>query len=218
MFWRCNFTEKDRYTKLGVTDLAEAFVKISGIKKPRIMDVGCSSGTAISGLRELLVNSGFQPYLVGLDIYENCLTKAKKSGNFNSLILGNITDDKISVSKNERFDIIICSRVGLFVKYDLRSRIVDSISRYMKYNGCMITDIDDYQNYSKIKYSKDAITSNKAEKYKFILIRGKKTVSGYARSIKKNWYALPPWKKIYIEKIRIPWYKMTAFKRRILGF
>jgi len=192
--WNCSQTEKNRYKVLGIDDLAEAFIKIRNLNSPQILDIGCSTGDAIQSLKKLLIKSKIRPFLVGIDTNKKALKKAKKV--FNIVINGDIRKTDISY----RFDIVICSRVALFINCTSKANIIKKCSYLIKPSGCLITDIDAYDHFSHIKFSKNVVTSNKINQHmhNFVIIMGKKTIINHSKQILKNWKKLSSHEKIEI--------------------
>jgi len=193
--WNCSFTEKNRYKNMGVEDLAEAFIKIRKIGTPKILDVGCSNGKAMKSLKELLRKSGINSYLVGIDINKKILKDAKRV--FNRVFIGDILKNNNLDKARIKFDVVICSRVGIFVGHKIRASIINRCADLVKPNGCLITDIDAYDKFSKIKFSKEVVTSNKLGNHNFVMLVGSNTIRKHATSILDNWNNLPWYKKTY---------------------
>jgi len=98
-------------------------------KSPKtLVDVGCGLGFTALLLRLYLCYGG---YLVGLDVLADKVSKAKKLGLYDDLVVG---DAKKPPFKSEVFDTFI----SLEVLHDLPGEVLTSNEEIVKENGCIM--------------------------------------------------------------------------------
>jgi len=138
--WSVNITSKDRYEFTGITDFAVDHLKQQGIKKPTIIDVGCSLGIAMRKTAEIMKMSEFYPYTIGIDASKNVRSKAEK--NLDRFI----NRDVLDIDDQEgTADVVICSKAAIYVLGTRRAAIIRKCASFLKDNGILITDVDCYQ-------------------------------------------------------------------------
>jgi len=137
--WSIIITSEDRYEFTGITEFTVDHLKEQGIKRPTIIDVGCSTGIAMRKTAEIMRISEFDPYTIGIDASKNVKSKAEKNlGKF-------INRDVIDVDDQENTaDVVICSRAAIFVLGTRRADIIRKCASFLKDNGILITDVDCY--------------------------------------------------------------------------
>lgn len=132
--WTKNHTFADRYVVTGITKLILAHTRNSK-KKIIIMDVGCSKGVAIKHAQDCLKQENIESFTIGIDVSENIAKEANE--NLNKFI----NKDVLQVYDcTEKADIVICSKVIIFVTGELKYKIIKKCSEFLKNDGILITD------------------------------------------------------------------------------
>lgn len=117
--------------------------EVDQLKGNSILDVGCEAGRIL-----LSLNTTGQERLVGLDIANNALKKAKNRamGNFYDYILA---DARALPVKQSAFDIAICSHILEHVPDS--ERIVEELRNILKPDGSAVVNVPNEQFTLKIK-------------------------------------------------------------------
>lgn len=137
--WSINITSPDRYEFTGITDFAVNYLKQQGTKRPIIIDVGCSFGTAMKKTTKIIRTLEFDPYTIGIDASKRVKPKAEQ--NFDEFI----NKDVLTVDgKEDTADIVICSRMAIYVIGSRRTDIIKKCVSFLKDGGILITDVDCY--------------------------------------------------------------------------
>lgn len=137
--WIINHTFKDRYVLTGITNLILEHTKDSK-KKLVIIDVGCSKGIAMKYAQDYLQQKNVESFTVGIDVSENIADEANK--NLDDFINKDVlkVDDYV-----EKADIVICSKMAIFVTGEVRHKIIKKCSELLKNDGMLITDVDCFE-------------------------------------------------------------------------
>lgn len=137
--WSIVITFKDRYEFTGINDFTVNHLKQQGIKKPSIIDVGCSTGIAMKKTAEIMRMLEFDPYITGIDASKKVKSKAEK--NLDEFINRDVLDID---DKENTADVVICSKAAIFVLGTRRAAIIRKCTSFLKDNGILITDVDSY--------------------------------------------------------------------------
>lgn len=137
--WPVVVTSSDRYEFTGILDFAIEHLKQGGIKRPTIIDVGCSFGIAMKKASEIMKISGIDPFTIGIDTSKSVKSKAEKN-------LDQFIDrDVLEVYNQEGIaDIVICSKAALYILGTQRADIIRKCASFLKDDGILITDVDCY--------------------------------------------------------------------------
>lgn len=102
--------------------------------------MGCSKGIAMKYAQDYLKQKNIESFTVGIDVSENITKEANE--NLNEFINKDVlkVDDCI-----EKADIVICSKMAIFVTGEVRSKIIKKCSEFLKNDGILITDVDCYE-------------------------------------------------------------------------
>jgi|SRR3989344_712689 len=139
-YWSINKTYEDRYELTGITDLILEYAKESGKKNFVIMDVGCSIGIAMKYAQVYLNQKGIESFTIGIDYSKNVAEEANK--NLDKFI----NEDMFGISNfSEKADIVICSKMAIFVPGELRYKIIKKCTEFLKKEGILITDVDCFE-------------------------------------------------------------------------
>lgn len=135
--WPVVITSKGRYEFTGITDFAIEHLRQQRIKKPVIIDVGCSSGIAMKKSAETMKIAGFDPFTIGIDASKSVKSKAEKN-------LDKFIDrDVLEVDDQENTaDVVICSKAAIYILGIRRADIIRKCASLLKNNGILITDVD----------------------------------------------------------------------------
>lgn len=221
--WPATITFADRYGLTGITDLVTDYVRKSGKKRLVIIDVGCSTAVALKRLQNEMKTAGIEAYTIGIDLSKKVKREAEK--NVDEFI--NMDILKID---NKRFtaDIVICSKMAIYVSAKRRSNILLKSSELLKNDGALITDVDYYEKISfleTLKYLQYFWPSFGSMKYgfrkwheewmrrvnlpykkKMRMIISRKNALDYPRLILEGWNKLKWYKKLY-------WYSAILLMR-----
>lgn len=134
-YWKKTTTWPRRYHHFGVTDYILSRTRQKN--EIVIIDVGCSTGEAMTECKKYLVQSGIGVYTIGIDSSETVSVAAKK--NLDQFILSNVLD----VNEHQKTaDIVLCMNMERFVDWDVRSRIIRKCNWFLKSDGMLITGIN----------------------------------------------------------------------------
>ena len=138
--WSNTHTDKERYEKVGILDDMTKYFTYEKIVSPTIIDACCSNGMAIQySVNKLKNELGITPFVIGIDISKDVKKYAEKNVDefINSDIL-NVDNKKSSA------DIVICHKAAIYIHGDQRSKIIQKCSTFLKKDGLLITDADDF--------------------------------------------------------------------------
>lgn len=134
-YWDCSRTEPKRYDYLGATGYALSYARRRD--KVTIVDVGCSTGVAMSECKRCIVRQGIGVHAIGIDMSGDVAARAK--GELDEFIL----DDVLDVDSHQGdADVVMCLNVARFVTWDVRCRIVRKCAWFLNGDGMLITGID----------------------------------------------------------------------------
>ena len=148
--WFSNYTYSDRYQLTGIDKMVVEYTKRLQANQVTIIDVGCSTAIALKKLRDTLKEIGIDSYIIGIDVDKKVKEHAEK--NVDLFINADVT--KIT-HLNNIADIVICSKMALWVSAFRRYEIVIKCSDFLKKIGILITDIDDYTQSRILEEFKD---------------------------------------------------------------
>lgn len=137
--WSSSYTFEDRYDLTGVNDRVIEYAKKNNKKYLDILDVGCSSGIAMKDLQNKLKEKGIVVKTAGVDPSHRIKNDADK--NLDRFISGDI----LKVKAEPEFDVVVCSKMVLFVSPKLRSDIISKCAEFLKENGGLVTDANCYE-------------------------------------------------------------------------
>ena len=90
------------------------------------MDLGCGTGLLAQILKD---KYGFEN-IVGLDLSEEMLAKAREKGVYKRLICSYVTNEKLTEIENAEFDGVLAS--GVFVPGQIKPTAFEEILRWIK--------------------------------------------------------------------------------------
>ena len=118
---------------VGHIECADAFSAVvseiygaSDKKNLKLLDLGCGTGLVGKILKEKL---GFVN-LVGLDVSQDMLEKAKEKGIYKKLICSYVTEERVADIENAEFDGVLAS--GVITPGQIRAPAFDEIIRWIK--------------------------------------------------------------------------------------
>src|SRR3989344_4852171 len=123
--WSSSFTFDERYEITGVNDRVLEYVRQNSKKNLIVLDVGCSTGIAVNTLQQKLKHEGLDITTIGIDVSPKVKKESEK--NLDRFILGDIL--KIE-TKPDPADVVICSKMILFVNYRKRAEIISKCSEF----------------------------------------------------------------------------------------
>ena len=133
-YWNCNWTWPRRYDHFGTTGYALSYLE--RMDEATMIDVGCSTGEALSECKKCLAKHGVHIHTIGIDISGKVAKKAKK--NLDEFV----GDDVLGVSAYEgQADIVLCMNVERFVSSDIKSRIMEKCAWFLNEDGMLITGV-----------------------------------------------------------------------------
>ena len=134
--------------------IKEFIIKLNNTKSKfkKVIDLGCGTGLAGSGLIEVSDN------LTGIDLSENMIKKAKKLDIYDSLIVGDIVE-KLELSE-EKYDLFVALDVFIYIG-DVTS-IFRAVRKCCNNNSYFIFSIETQKDegYSLLKSSRYAHSDN----------------------------------------------------------
>ena len=95
-------------------------------KNLKLLDLGCGTGLVGKILKE---KHGFVN-LVGLDVSQNMLEKAKEKGIYKKLICSYVTEERVADIENAEFDGVLAS--GVITPGQIKPPVFDEILRWIK--------------------------------------------------------------------------------------
>lgn len=228
--WPSQFTFAGRYNTTGITDRFLEYVKISGKKKLKVLDVGCSVGIATNDMQKNLQSIGIQIETTGIDKSRKVKGEAEK--NLSRFILGDI----LTLDSTSEFDVVICSKIILFANAKTRSQVVSKCAKFLKPDGGLITDADfykipgiieqirtDFKDYLPVLlslrhgpkkfYRKIKDVESERLKRKMYLIVGRGNVDAYSIKILEGWQKLNIHDKFNLWLLNIT-NKLSAYTKR----
>ncbi|MEM3143173.1 MAG: class I SAM-dependent methyltransferase [Candidatus Nitrosotenuis sp.] len=213
--WSSNYTFPERYDETGIDDRIIEFAKKGNKTSLDILDVGCSNGIAAKCMKSRLKEKGLTVTITGIDRSRKMEKEARQ--NLDKFIPGNV----LEIDAKPEFDMVICSKMVLFVGHKLRSEIISKCARFLRDNGGLVTDANRYEvttaiqdlkiwinDYKKvfplirkgpIKFFK-GIRGIQIErlKRKMFLIDGKERVEKYANEIIEGYNRLSLFQKFNV--------------------
>jgi SAM-dependent methyltransferase len=144
--WFSSYTTPNRYYLTGITDHVKSYVKETGKKKLVIVDVGCSTGIAIRNMSDELNQDGIQTFTIGID------PSPKLKDDAQSNLDKFVNKDVLRIKPKPVADIVICSKMAIYVSAKRRAKIITKTIEFLKNDGAMITDVDCYE---RIPFWKD---------------------------------------------------------------
>ena len=144
--WKSNYTYYERYLSLGVDGHIIKNVHSGNI---RIMDVGCSKGTAMAKCIQELSSQNISAYCIGIDMNKQICQEAIKR--LECVVNKRITDVD---DYNGTMDFVVCMNVVTRVTDEVKIKIIRKCAEKLKPHGRLIinknilsnTDIQNCQN------------------------------------------------------------------------
>jgi 2-polyprenyl-3-methyl-5-hydroxy-6-metoxy-1,4-benzoquinol methylase len=143
--WSSNYTFPERYDETGIDDRIIEFAKKKNKTSLDILDVGCSNGIAAKCMKSRLKERGLTVTITGIDRSSKMEKEARQ--NLDRFILGNV----LEINANPEFDIVICSKMALFVDHKLRAEIISKCAKFLRDDGGLVTDANCYEITSTIQ-------------------------------------------------------------------
>ncbi len=138
--WFVNYTSPNRYSLAGITDLVLDHSERLKKFKLTVIDVGCSTAVSLKELKKELNSKGIGTFTIGIDVDP----KVKEMAEKNSDIF--LNKDVLEVDNlYDVADVVICHKMALWVPANRRSCIISKSSQFLKLEGDLITDVDDYR-------------------------------------------------------------------------
>jgi SAM-dependent methyltransferase len=100
--------------------------------RPRILDIGCSTGNFLRHLKHLNINAD----LIGGDLMESHLEVSRKNPALSGISFE--TMDIFKLPTNQPFDIITANAVTMFFPTELLGLAMQSVARALRPGGCFI--------------------------------------------------------------------------------
>jgi len=92
----------------------------------KLLDLGCGTGLLGQVLKE---KYGFDN-IVGLDVSEEMLARAREKGVYKRLVCSYVTNDRVDDIKNAEYDAVLAA--GVFAPEQIRATAFDEILRWIK--------------------------------------------------------------------------------------
>lgn len=92
----------------------------------KLLDLGCGTGLLGQVLKE---KYGFDN-IVGLDVSEEMLARAREKGVYKRLVCSYVTSDRVDDIKNAEYDAVLAA--GVFDPTHMRATAFDEILRWIK--------------------------------------------------------------------------------------
>lgn len=138
-YWKANTTFKYRYDALGIIDYMLKYAKSSTKNRLTVIDVGCSRATATRFAKTCLNGHGIKSVMIGIDNSVRVADDAEK--NLDEFIL----NDVMNVEEHYgSADVVICSMTIRNVNGEIRSRVLEKCTEFLKDDGVIITDVKGY--------------------------------------------------------------------------
>ena len=138
--WPSNTTRHTRYCETGIgndpiiSKYAVLYSMFRPKKRLRILDVGCSTGSAARHLKGYLTEFGVSCTVDGMDVSEKVMSAAES--NLDKFYLGNLFD----IAVEPVYDIAICSRLLRFFAPPEQCKGVSRCASFCNDDGVVITD------------------------------------------------------------------------------
>ena len=175
--WNVNYTFEKRYEQTGIVDLILDYAKQHLKQKLVVVDVGCSFGKAMKYAQNYLEKKGIESYTIGIDGSKKVSADAKK--NLDDFIGCDVTDvvtltedsrknladfigcDVSDVATlKENANIVICSKMAIWVAHDVQYRIIEKCAEFLKNDGKLITDVGCFKSsklHEGIKFKRSSL-------------------------------------------------------------
>jgi hypothetical protein len=212
--WFSNYTYADRYYLTGIQQLVVDYTNREQTKQITIIDVGCSTAIALRQLQTVLENLNMPCFTIGIDSDKKVKNVAEKNVNHF------INDDVTKINHVFEANIVICSKMALWVSAERRHQIILKCSEFLKDNGKLITDVDNYTKTGILedladicKYDFPPLRALKYGIRKFLAdyryqrhghLRKKMKSFGKKEAVEYAWHILKMWQKLkWHEKLSI---------------
>lgn len=151
--WQCNYTEPNRYYKIGVADTVLDFCKTNDRRQLKIVDVGCSRGVAGRDLKSWLSSNGINCSIKGIDLDPDVQEEVKR--NLDEFELGDIRNVASLITREGIADVVICCHIAINLPAKRESEIIGASLRLVKTDGILVTNTSCFERASDTQVVKE---------------------------------------------------------------